>query len=92
MASFSRIGESCLHGPHHSAQKSMMTGVVIDRSTTSDWKVASVTSMTVTPPGPGPAAPGGAGAAGGGAAGRGGAAGARRLDRSTAPRVKIDGV
>ena len=33
-------------GSHHSAQKSMITGVVSDRSSTSVWKVASVTSMT----------------------------------------------
>ena len=49
-ASFSSTGESCLQGPHHSAQKSTTTGVVSERSSTSDWKVASVTSMTVTPP------------------------------------------
>src|SRR5437588_12962603 len=29
-ATFSRIGESCLHGPHHSAQKSSTTSEVID--------------------------------------------------------------
>ena len=34
-ASFSRIGLSCLHGPHQYAQKSMITGVVNDRSATS---------------------------------------------------------
>ena len=51
MASFSSTGESCLQGPHHSAQKSITTGVVSDRSRTSDWNVASVTSMIVTPPG-----------------------------------------
>ena len=51
-ASFSSTGESCLHGSHHSAQKSMTTGVVSDRSSTSVWKVASVTSITVTPPPP----------------------------------------
>ena len=49
-ASFSSTGESCLHGPHQSAQKSITTGVVSDRSSTSVWKVASVTSMTVTAP------------------------------------------
>ncbi len=47
-ASRSRIGLSCLHGPHHSAQKSMTTGTVIDRSMMSTWKDASVTSMTAT--------------------------------------------
>src|SRR4051794_27704997 len=55
-ASFSRIGESCLHGPHQSAQKSMTTGTSRLFSRTSDWKVASVTSMTVAGP-PGPPAP-----------------------------------
>ena len=45
-ASFSSTGESCLHGPHHSAHRSMITGVVRERSTTSVLKVSSVTSMT----------------------------------------------
>ena len=47
-ASFSSIGESCLHGPHHSAHRSITTGVRNERSSTSVWNVASVTSMTVT--------------------------------------------
>ncbi len=42
---FSRIGPSVLHGPHHSAQRSTTTGTERDRSTTSVGKVASVTSM-----------------------------------------------
>src|SRR3954447_3658779 len=46
-ASFSRIGDNCRHGPHHDAQKSRTTGTVRDRSTTSVWKVASVTSTTL---------------------------------------------
>src|SRR5690606_12875021 len=80
-ASFSSTGESCLHGPHHSAQKSTTTGEVRERSSTSDWKVASVTSITVTPPGAPagglpPTPPGGppawAAAAGAGPAGAGG--------------------
>jgi hypothetical protein len=53
--SFSRTGESCLHGPHQSAHRSMITGVVLERSTTSVVKVSSVTSMTgplPDPPGP----------------------------------------
>ena len=50
-------GELCLQGSHHSAQKSTTTGVVSERSSTSDWKVASVTSSTAAPP------PGAAGAA-----------------------------
>src|ERR1017187_7839066 len=35
MASFSRTGLSCLHGPHHSAHRSRITGADRDRSTTS---------------------------------------------------------
>src|SRR5205085_5282508 len=38
--------ESCVHGPHHPAQKSRTTGAVFDRSMTSVVKVASVTPMT----------------------------------------------
>ena len=30
-----KIGVNCLHGPHHGAQKSTMTGIVFDFSTTS---------------------------------------------------------
>src|SRR5215212_11064059 len=43
-ASSSIIGDTCLQGPHQSAQKSTMTGLS-DFSTTS-LKVASVTSAT----------------------------------------------
>ena len=43
---FSRIGPSVLHGPHHSAQRSTTTGTVIDRSITAVANVASVTSVT----------------------------------------------
>ena len=32
---FSRMGVNCLQGPHQGAQKSTMTGVVLDFSTTS---------------------------------------------------------
>ncbi len=39
---FSRIGPSVLHGPHHSAQRSTTTGTVVDRSMTTSAKVASV--------------------------------------------------
>ena len=42
---FSRIGPSVLHGPHHSAQRSTTTGTCLERSTTSVGKVASVTSI-----------------------------------------------
>ncbi|GLI03266.1 hypothetical protein Pa4123_85440 [Phytohabitans aurantiacus] len=67
----------------------MTTGVVSDRSRTSDWNVASVTSITAAPPGPvGAAADGDVGGAGVDGAG----AGVRNALRSTAPRVKIDGV
>ena len=41
---FSMIGPSCLHGPHHSAHRSTTTGTVMDRSITAVWNVASVTS------------------------------------------------
>src|SRR5919201_379591 len=44
--SFSRIGLSARHGPHHSAQKSTTTGVVRERSMTSRSKSCSVTSIT----------------------------------------------
>src|SRR5215207_11041537 len=43
----SRVGPSCLHGPHHGAQRSTTTGVAWDRSRTSVWNVASVTSMVI---------------------------------------------
>ena len=47
---------SCLHGPHHGAQKSTSTGVWPEASTTSVMKVAAVTvsgaaaSVTSGPP------------------------------------------
>ena len=44
VASFSRIGPSCLHGPHHSAHRSITTGTVRERATTSVLNVSSVTS------------------------------------------------
>ena len=43
---FSSSGPSCRHGPHHGAQKSTMTGVSNEPSTTSAIKVAVVTSLT----------------------------------------------
>ena len=46
LASFSSTGLSCLHGPHQSAHRSTMTGVVRDLSATSVLKVSSVTSNT----------------------------------------------
>ena len=97
-------GESCLHGSHQSAQKSRITGVVSERSSTSVWKVGlgdvddrrrragarrAAGAAAGRPPGRRPAA--------GGAAWRAGVrCGRRRCSRSalrsTAPRVKIDGV
>jgi hypothetical protein len=107
-ASFSSTGESCLQGSHQSAQKSRMTGVARERSSTAVWKLASVTSMTVSGALPGTGAePACAGLVAGLAAGPAGAvdgapdgapaAGVLGRDgrsalRSTAPRVKIDGV
>src|SRR5262245_38093567 len=38
-------GVSCLHGPHHGAQKSTMTGVSMDASSTSAANVASDESL-----------------------------------------------
>src|SRR5437763_11452307 len=43
---FSRTGPNCLHGPHHGAQKSTMTGCSNEASTTSAMKVAVLTSLT----------------------------------------------
>src|SRR5262245_38066086 len=64
----------------------MMTGVLSDRSSTSVWNVASVTSMTVTaPPAEVDSAGGPAGPAGAVSVGRLGAA--RSALRSIAPRM-----
>src|SRR5690242_20307663 len=46
----SRIGPSCLQGPHHGAQKSTMTGWSNEASTTSAMKSASDTSFTGAAP------------------------------------------
>ena len=43
---FSRIGVSCLHGPHQGAQKSTSTGWRLDSSITSLRKPCVVVSMT----------------------------------------------
>src|SRR5215813_13108514 len=43
---FSRIGPSCLQGPHQGAQKSTITGTSKEPSTTSVMKLAAVTSFT----------------------------------------------
>src|ERR1700730_9473818 len=51
---FSRIGPSCLHGPHQGAQKSTITGASKDPSTTSVMNVAVVTSFTAAGPAPAP--------------------------------------
>src|SRR5665213_1563074 len=45
---FSSSGPNCLHGPHHGAQKSTITGCSNEASTTSAIKVAVVTSWTET--------------------------------------------
>src|ERR1700722_8779566 len=50
---FSRIGTTRLHGPHHGAQKSTMTGWSNDASTTSVMKFAVVTSLTTAAAGVG---------------------------------------
>src|SRR5262249_32404512 len=46
LTAFSKIGVSCLHGPHHSAQKSTSTGWRLDSSMTSLTKVCVVVSLT----------------------------------------------
>src|SRR5215468_11386592 len=51
---FSRIGPSCLHGPHQGAQKSTITGASKEPSTTSVMKLAVVTSFTAAGPAPAP--------------------------------------
>ena len=43
---FSRIGVSCLHGPHQGAQKSTSTGCCLDSSITSFMKACVVVSLT----------------------------------------------
>src|SRR5690606_29017831 len=45
-ATFSRIGPRVLQGPHHSAQKSISTGVCVDFCSTSASKLAAVASKT----------------------------------------------
>src|SRR5215203_4973558 len=45
----SRIGLMVVQGPHHGAHRSTTTAVCIERSMTSLWKVASVTSMAMHP-------------------------------------------
>src|SRR4051794_24807252 len=82
VASRSSTGESCLHGSHHSAHRSSTTGTWKERSSTSAWKVASVTSTTALP-----GAPAGASTLGGGAAWARAAASERAFTaaRSTAP-------
>src|SRR5712691_9508805 len=46
LTTFSSTGTSCLHGPHHSAQKSTSTGWRLDSSITSLTKVWVVVSLT----------------------------------------------
>src|SRR3954471_9819858 len=45
---FSMIGLKLRHGPHHGAHRSTITTLCIDRSTTSAWNVASVTSTAMS--------------------------------------------
>ncbi len=45
---FSRIGVSCLQGPHHGAQKSTSTGWRLDSSITSFMKACVVVSFTTS--------------------------------------------
>ncbi len=60
LTAFSRIGASCLHGPHHGAQKSTRTTARRDGSSTSFANVRVVVS--VTDPSPAGAAAAGFGA------------------------------
>src|SRR6266851_4001753 len=46
LTTFSSTGVSCLHGPHHSAQKSTSTGCRLDSSITSFTKACVVVSLT----------------------------------------------
>ena len=45
VTAFSSAGVSVLHGPHHGAQKSTITGTSFEASMTSAMKVASVASL-----------------------------------------------
>src|SRR4029078_2198443 len=48
LTAFSRTGVSCLHGPHHGAQKSTRTGCCLDSSMTSFMKPCVVVSLTTS--------------------------------------------
>src|ERR1044072_726380 len=48
LTAFSRTGVSCLHGPHHGAQKSTRTGCCLDSSMTSFMKACVVVSFTTS--------------------------------------------
>src|SRR6476620_11206617 len=48
LTAFSRTGVSCLHGPHHGAQKSTRTGWCLDSSMTSFMKPCVVVSLTTS--------------------------------------------
>src|SRR6202012_1487362 len=48
LTAFSRIGVSCLHGPHQGAQKSTSTGWRLDSSMTALTKVWVVVSLTTS--------------------------------------------
>src|ERR1700679_430806 len=49
---FSSAGPSCLHGPHHGAQKSTMTGTSREASSTSAAKVSMELSLIWGPEAP----------------------------------------
>ena len=83
VTTLSRMGLSCLHGPHHSAHRSMTTGTVRESSSTCG-NVSSVTSITSDGRPPAAASARRRPAA---AAGR-----LRSADRSTAPRSAAPGV
>src|ERR1700719_4621749 len=53
---FSSAGPSCLHGPHHGAQKSTMTGTCLDASSTSAAKLSIEPSLMNAPGEAGPGA------------------------------------
>ena len=84
-ASRSSTGDSCLHGPHHSAHRSTTTGTSSERSSTSAWNVSSVTSMTHCPVGAAEASAAGAFARAAAASDR-----AFTAARSTAPAMVRD--
>jgi hypothetical protein len=43
----SRMGETARHGPHHSAQKSTITGVSLPSTSVSNWDVVIGSGMSL---------------------------------------------